>query len=369
MGGGTGVDLFTLESTNILYLTVSSTDSGWGDSYTPSQAEIQAYFWGWRMWGTGWVAYTTGTKNWTYLTDNPYDNTHLVTTVPTTQVPTFTPYTLSYQLASPTTRLIQTEGYLSLNPGLNQVELSEGVVIREVVKPNYTSDPTHAVISWAGDTTCLTRYRVSKFIAIYKNGALDPNWLLTDIYQPYGNYRANIPVALYDPTASYSATYKVLDTNLYTVNSLSQTATYNINDHTVLQNLLPEFADAEARLSVVEETKANSQQPPYIVPTLLNAWVSNSLGNSTIGYFKDTLGVVHLKGCLLNGTRTAGTSIFTVITGCRPLTNMVFNIITTNDGITVSPCFLVVYPSGLVTISGNILTYIYLDGISFRAEQ
>lgn len=68
--GGTATylpDNQVFDSGNLLYVSVGTADSGWGDSYNPSVAEIKAYFNGWRMNnGTVGTPYNgTGTKSWT----------------------------------------------------------------------------------------------------------------------------------------------------------------------------------------------------------------------------------------------------------------------------------------------------------------
>jgi hypothetical protein len=46
----TAADQVSLSSSdNTLYLTIGSSDSGWGDSYTPTAADIGAYFLGWKQ--------------------------------------------------------------------------------------------------------------------------------------------------------------------------------------------------------------------------------------------------------------------------------------------------------------------------------
>lgn len=113
-----------------IYTTIEDTDSGFGESYTPTQAEIQANFWGWRMCdGTFGTPYNgTGTKTWYPKGDS--DLTNAVTTVPSSESPTITDgtidyYYLTYELATPVTEVIAHEGDLSIQ-GDAQVTIGSG---------------------------------------------------------------------------------------------------------------------------------------------------------------------------------------------------------------------------------------------------
>lgn len=112
--------------------------------------------------------------------------------------------------------------------------------------------------------------------------------------------------------------------------------------------------------------KANIAQEAWIVPTLLNSWVNNSDGESPVGYFKDTFGIVHLRGCLKGGT---GGTIFILPTGYRPAKTFrhatVTNLATPQNIIVDMNSF---YGYGYVVASTISASYVYLDGITFKAE-
>lgn len=111
----TGADQHVLDgATSDLWMTISNTDSGWGDSYTPTADEIKAYFLGWVMFdGTAGGATPdhpannlyngTGTKYWARRADGVSRSSwqDATATLPTTQAPNWTPYELVYQLDSP----------------------------------------------------------------------------------------------------------------------------------------------------------------------------------------------------------------------------------------------------------------------------
>ncbi|KYD26542.1 hypothetical protein [Geobacillus stearothermophilus] len=121
-----------------VYITIFDTDSGWGEDYTPTTAEIQAYFYGWRMCnGTYGQPYDgTGTKTWYPIGDT--DLSRAVTTCPTSAAPTIAEgkigyYKLSYILATPQTIVVtdKVEGDLVVN-GATQVEVGSGFTYTEV---------------------------------------------------------------------------------------------------------------------------------------------------------------------------------------------------------------------------------------------
>lgn len=121
-----------------LLITVSDTDSGWGETYTPTTAEIQAYFYGWRMCnGTYGQPYdSTGTKTWYPIGDT--DLSRATTTCPTSEAPTISEgkisyYKLSYVRSTPVTEIVtdKVEGDLVVN-GATQVEVGSGFTYTEV---------------------------------------------------------------------------------------------------------------------------------------------------------------------------------------------------------------------------------------------
>lgn len=58
-------------------------------------------------------------------------------------------------------------------------------------------------------------------------------------------------------------------------------------------------------------------QQAWIAPTLGNSWVNfDAVNYNPAGYFKDTLGIVHLKGIIKDGTITS--AAFTLPVGYRP---------------------------------------------------
>ena len=110
-------------------------------------------------------------------------------------------------------------------------------------------------------------------------------------------------------------------------------------------------------------------QEAWNAPTLLSSWVNyvgaGDITGATAGYFKDSLGIVHLKGLIKDGTIFTGTTICTLPAGYRPLQTRHFasNSVT---GTTVGLCCIRVVTDGnvdIVVASGNV--WLALDTIQF----
>lgn len=96
-----------------LFISVSNSDSGWGDAYTPTPEEIKAYFNGWIMRSSSGTQYNDATgsevKRWQAALSNinaPWNPTgeddYNTGICPSNRIaPNYTPYRLYYQLAQP----------------------------------------------------------------------------------------------------------------------------------------------------------------------------------------------------------------------------------------------------------------------------
>jgi hypothetical protein len=143
-----------------IFVGVPDADSGWGDTYTPTGAEIAAYFWGWRMCnGTFGQPYTgTGNKAWYPIGDTNMDRSTVAddafNPVPTEVSPSITdqtiyPYQVLYRLASPVQEVVEYDGILSLVKGANEVTISY---------PANTPEITTGNIRYALNLATLTEY-------------------------------------------------------------------------------------------------------------------------------------------------------------------------------------------------------------------
>lgn len=99
-------------------------------------------------------------------------------------------------------------------------------------------------------------------------------------------------------------------------------------------------------------------------PTLLNGWSNLGGGYTPVAFWKDSNRIVHLRGVISGGTATAGTVLFTLPAGYRPITG--------TEGFTVlsgdAPAMIQVTYDGDVKLYLGVTNYVALSGICFRTE-
>jgi hypothetical protein len=360
----------TFNSAGRLGLSISDTDTGWGETYTPTAQEIQAYFNGWKMGdSTNSSLYTTGTKYWWNIVTGAAPATQSdINYVVNNKNPSalYTNYRLLYQLAQPTQETIVTDGlYPVLQAGANQVELGEAVIVREPSTPYYDNIANTYYIN-AATIKAPAKYLVGKILTVYKNGKPDPKW---SIAQGGANnfWYAQCPASNYDPTASYSFTYIAQP---YAVSSsiLSLDGSYESNLRKDVDKNTQNIADLGERLTAVELTKANRNQGQWLAPTLLNGWVNADATNDTVQYYKNEFGEVSLRGQIKSGSTGFNTPIFYLPSGYRPSHNMAFPCRSSNGSTEVLATILVNSNGAIGYLSGSTVG-IDLDSIKFRAEQ
>jgi hypothetical protein len=103
---------------------------------------------------------------------------------------------------------------------------------------------------------------------------------------------------------------------------------------------------------------------PWITPTLFNGWVNYGSGQASVGYYKDDLGVVHIKGFIKNGVTTGGNVIFSLPAGYRPLEILTYS--TASNGAYGQTY---VKDTGDVVFDAGSNVFFSLNIPSFRAEQ
>jgi hypothetical protein len=383
--GGTnaGADMFYLREVTFsrAYINIYDTDSGWGETYTPTVDEIKSYFMGWEM-GTWDGLFTkgyngTGTKAWRPIGDT-HPTARGVVTLPTQElteaekvISTFKhPYRLMYQLAASVDEAVKYEGSLMLHEGANQIEVGTGIVVREATKI-YSNDSAQYINATAAGFGLSKR--VNKFVDVYRNGTVDKTWKyfsVTAIGQAQiGNGQLRSNIADYDPTSAYSATYLALDT--YSLGIAPQTinAKYAPNIRESVESLVREVVETRTQISVLQNTKAQKQQSEWITPTMLNGWVNVGGLAQTVGYYKDGNGIVRIKGIIKMGTALAGTVLFMLPEGYRPEGNITVVGVSNADSTYITPIDIQV--GGAVTISTEAALRVWfsLGEISFRAKN
>lgn len=111
-------------------------------------------------------------------------------------------------------------------------------------------------------------------------------------------------------------------------------------------------------------------QESWKVPTLLNAWVNYGSGFNPAGYWKDSFGVVHLRGVVTSGV--IGSIIFNLPTGYRPVnTEALIALRFVTAGIEFGRVDIAntgtVVAASTVAAGGATVTFLFLDGLTFRA--
>lgn len=169
----------------------------------------------------------------------------------------FTPYQLSYQLAATIEEVISVEGSIGLQSGGNQVELFEGVVIREKVTPKYRSSDARYFINVDGlkigsiGIGGEASKKVGSISRIFKNGQEDLKWVVyTDTGTAYGNQYASVLAADYDAMAEYTVTYVILDKYNRTTNAYEATVTYETSAKSVQDRMVSDIVNVETQSAV-----------------------------------------------------------------------------------------------------------------------
>lgn len=155
--GMTGTDLSTIgaiSATNqirlqsddrTLYISVSDSETGWGETYTPSDDEIKAFFNGWKMCnGTFGTPYNgTGNKVWHPIGDTNLNRSTIASDgtfnpVPTTVSAAYAEQTINYyqvvyRLADAVQEIVTFDGILPLIAGSNTITLTYPVNTPEIL--------------------------------------------------------------------------------------------------------------------------------------------------------------------------------------------------------------------------------------------
>ncbi|PSB22155.1 hypothetical protein C7B65_01755 [Phormidesmis priestleyi ULC007] len=116
---------------------------------------------------------------------------------------------------------------------------------------------------------------------------------------------------------------------------------------------------APDRKLVVRGGETSLEQEDWQTPTLQNGWVNYDTTYNSAAYFKDSLGIVHLKGLVKAGTGT----IFTLPVGYRPL-NQELHAVATHPN---EMGRIDILTNGQVYMQKGNNAWISLDGITFRA--
>lgn len=357
-----------------IYLGIPLADSGWADSYGPTVDDIKAYFYGYKAYDANTItpanaqAMTTatwtgtGTKYWVQRVGAP----NFTQTVPQQLYAGYTPYQLVYQLATPTVEPIVSEGQLSFVEGDNQVEVGTGIVLREPSTPlPYPNEAGRWMINYiglAGYTNPLKNLP-SKILKVYGSGFSEPfRWGNTAVDGGwYGNVYIDYLYA-YAANKAYTVTYLMLDKSPV----VPFTGSYAANEKTLLADLVDSVQQNTARVSVLENKKADKDNLAWIVPTLLNGWVNTGQGRASAAYRKDSSGNVQIRGGVKSGVVTSS-PMFILPDGYRPRANFKQTVVSWT-GTSIVAASVLIYTDGRVVLSEGNNNEIELGNIQFSTD-
>lgn len=244
-------DTSYIDDGKVVTLTIPNVESGYSQDYVPVLEEIKAYFNGWKV--------KTADANgkpiaWKSVVDGSDAPTQTLAYVRANRAPNYTPYKLTYQLATLRVEPVQVEGDLAVS-GMTQVAVDSGVVVRE--KANPKKDGVHYYISsqlsnlyWK---QAWIKNKASKFIQVYKNG-------VPEIWE-YGKVEdgifAMVSETKFDPTAEYTVTYLVQDKHQFTTNPIDVKATFNQSIRATTDELTVKQSDAATSISILQNIMTN----------------------------------------------------------------------------------------------------------------
>ena len=102
-------------------------------------------------------------------------------------------------------------------------------------------------------------------------------------------------------------------------------------------------------------------QQAWQAPVLLNSWTNYGGGFSNAAYYKDSLGMVHLRGMVRGGA--IGSNAFVLPVGYRPDAVLYIAGVTSGSAIAI----ISVAPDGVVKFDQGSSNYVSLDTVHFRA--
>ena len=191
-------------------------------------------------------------------------------------------------------------------------------------------------------------------------GAGNPYIILANITVPTG------ATTIVNANIADARTQVTVGTNLVTTNSLIDGAvsTNKLANLAVSSAKLADTAVTTVKLAnnAVTAAKIETQQL-WVTPAMQNSWTNYDTTYNPPGYFKDSLGIVHLRGLIKNGTNTL---IFTLPVGYRPYLRILINTITASNNF----CRLDITPDGQVIAgAGYSNAWMSLENIHFKADQ
>lgn len=351
-------------------ISVYNKDTGWGDDYNPTDDEVKAYFLGWKMYTSGnsnpltSLYNGTGTKAWVKIGYNT--SSGLMET--TTNLPTgkgfikgAVPYLFAYRPTTPVEEYVAREGDITLTQGSNTVEVGTGLIIGEPMEPALLSITSTYYLNYDDSIrSSRTKYRLDRFIRIFRNELLD-HWIMDSSIGYEGRYAASLPYSRGDSNSNYRVDYIAIDKGVTTSIDL----TLSTNQRAIMSEAVEQNRQNATRLSSLENRINVKAKRTFLKPSLLNGWVPYSQGYYEPTYYKDHDGMVYLGGLLRGGAVASETTLFILPDGYRPKYTRTFTVVSPHVDAS-----LYVDSAGNVRIASTDLTdntFLSIDGIYFLA--
>jgi hypothetical protein len=168
--------------------------------------------------------------------------------------------------------------------------------------------------------------------------------------------------AIEEDADAFNSRVNTAESDIDDLQTRTSTAESDIDD---LQNRVDNVEDTVAEHTTQINGKADKVQEAWIAPTLLNNWTNYSETYSQAGYFKDSFGIVHLRGFVKGGpigTDRPAESIFTLPSAYRPSRILYFVSVSSN-----ALAVIRITGAGDVNCIYGDNAWLSLDGITFRA--
>lgn len=235
------------KSDSYFYVSVSNTDTGFADVYSPVNTEIKAYFNGWKVKTadpttnkpTAWVSIVDGT-------DAP---TQTLAYVSTNRAAGYTPYKLSYVIDTPRVEEARVEGAISID-GPTQIEVGSGVIAREKANFVINGQGTSYNINSNSIAGTALKNRVARFLKLYKGNIETNDYFLVRDQFAIGYERMGIEKDKFDKTVEYYVSYLVWDKQLFTTNPVETEVQFTNNIRTAIEETAKQTEDNSRNITV-----------------------------------------------------------------------------------------------------------------------
>jgi hypothetical protein len=161
---------------------------------------------------------------------------------------------------------------------------------------------------------------------------------------------------------AFNSRVNTAESDIDDLQTRTSTAESDIDD---LQNRVDNVEDTVAEHTTQINGKADKVQEAWIAPTLLNNWTNFAETYSQAGYFKDSFGIVHLRGFVKGGaigSNSTTDSIFHLPSAYRP-PKLLYFVSASNNALAV----ITIAVTGAVNCTYGNNAWLSLDGITFRA--